>query len=92
MIRSIKNSFLVLLSAVALGACQGTKGNQGDMQVAAINSTCPIMGDHDVDPDAKSVTYEGHTIGFCCDKCVGKWESWSDEKKAAYVTDAMKMK
>jgi len=38
-------------------------------QPAAVNKKCPISGD-DVSATAKTVTYKGKVVGFCCDDCV----------------------
>ena len=47
---------------------------------AAINRMCPSM-DERVDPDAATVRYKGHTIGFCCGDCVPEWNDLSAAKK-----------
>ena len=39
---------------------------------APVNSTCPVSGKA-IDP-AKTVTYEGKLIAFCCDDCKAKFE------------------
>ncbi len=49
-----------------------------------INDTCPMSGER-VDPNAKTASYGGQTIGFCCDACVGAWTKKSASEKAAYV-------
>jgi hypothetical protein len=38
-----------------------------------------------VDPNAKTVSYDGATIGFCCDGCSNKWNAWSDSQKRQFV-------
>lgn len=35
----------------------------------AINTSCPVSGER-VDPQGRKVTYQGQTLGFCCDDCV----------------------
>ncbi len=50
----------------------------------AINDVCPILGDK-VPADAKTVTWNGNTIGFCCPPCEDDWNKLSDEKKQAFV-------
>ncbi len=37
------------------------------------NKVCPIMGEK-VDAAVATVQYEGKTIGFCCKKCVTKFQ------------------
>lgn len=36
------------------------------------NAVCPVMGE-EIDPEIKTVEYKGKTIGFCCDKCLEKF-------------------
>lgn len=36
------------------------------------NAVCPIMGE-EIDPEVKTVEYKGKTIGFCCPKCIDKF-------------------
>ncbi len=36
------------------------------------NSVCPIMGG-EVDPEVQTASYQGKTIGFCCDGCIEKF-------------------
>ena len=47
---------------------------------ATINRMCPIQ-DEAVDPETGTVSYKGHTIGFCCDDCVPEWERLSAAEK-----------
>ena len=49
----------------------------------AINADCPI-GKEAI--DGKTFTkYDGHTIGFCCPGCDKRFDSWSKDKKDAFV-------
>lgn len=68
-----------------LSACESDGAtSQPAASLGAINDTCPIMGG-DIDPNAKSASYEGATIGFCCSACSTKWDSWSDAQKMDFV-------
>lgn len=40
---------------------------------APINAMCPVMTDEEVVPKY-SIEWNGQTIGFCCRKCVGRFE------------------
>ena len=72
-------SGLQLSSATpATGKPMGSMGN------APINDVCPILGDK-VPGDAKTVAWNGHTIGFCCPPCEDDWNKLSDEKKQTFV-------
>lgn len=37
------------------------------------NKTCPVMGE-DVDASVQTVEYKGKVYGFCCKKCVKKFQ------------------
>ena len=56
---------------------------------AADNKNCPIMG-HPVSAEGGSTTWNGKTIGFCCDGCKPKFEALSDDEKAAKLAEADK--
>ena len=55
---------------------------------APINKTCPILGNA-VPEDAKTVTWDGHTIGFCCPPCEDGWNKLPDEKKQEFVDKSL---
>ena len=49
----------------------------------AINKVCPISKDA-LDGET-FITYEGHTIGFCCGGCDSKFLAWSQADRDAFV-------
>lgn len=53
----------------------------------AANKNCPIMG-HEVSPDGGSTTWNGQTIGFCCEGCLPKWDELSDDEKKTKLAKA----
>lgn len=64
------------------------KAGKKDLQSAAdktkpVNTLCPIEKENAVDPTVATSTYQGKTIGFCCDDCVKKFGL----NPAAYVAD-----
>lgn len=73
----------ILLSAtLLLGACASHEKPAPSMGM--MNTTCPMSGEA---LNAKSPTadYQGKKIGFCCNKCVAKFNAMSDADKAAEV-------
>lgn len=40
-----------------------------------INKFCAVEGDNPIDPAVKTVEYKGKIIGFCCEKCIPKFEA-----------------
>ncbi len=49
------------------------------------NTICPVMGE-EVDPDVKTVSYNGKEYGFCCKSCIKKF-SKNPEKYAAKLSE-----
>lgn len=62
--------------ATAITGVAGTLVNAGP-----INTICPFSGEA-LGGDAKTVSYHGQDIGFCCAKCVGKFEAMDFADKA----------
>ncbi len=60
--------------------------------VSSVNNVCPIGGD---EFDAKNVptnlsrTYNGQTIGFCCEGCVGKFDNADAAGKGKILAEAL---
>lgn len=89
MLRQLKNVFVVAAAGLTLAACNSMGAKTDGAMI--VNESCPLMADHGIDPDV-TVDYEGHKVAFCCSKCIGKWEEWSDDKKMAYVKNSMAAK
>lgn len=49
------------------------------------NTVCPVMGD-EVDPEVKTVPYNGKVYGFCCKGCIKKFSN-NPEKYAAKLSE-----
>ena len=49
---------------------------------ATFNATCPMMDGNEVSADAGSVEFNGKTIGFCCEECLGSWNEMTDQEKS----------
>lgn len=73
----------------------GTKGSDTKSNTPVknpdkpINALCPIQG-NPVPEDAITVEWQGHVIGFCCGGCDVDWEALPEEKKRAFVAEALK--
>lgn len=77
--------------ACALGlllftGCAGTANDTAKSETAAamLNSKCVISGEA-LDASSPTVEYMGGKVGFCCDKCMGKWNGMDDAAKKAAV-------
>ena len=85
MIRSVA---VVGALAVALSAgCSQVDSPAAD--AAPVNALCPIMG-HEIAAAGGTTTWNGQTIGFCCDGCLPKWNKLSEDGKAAKIAEPSK--
>ena len=92
MIRSLIRTLpaiLVTCAAIALVGCESDGSDdmattQASASMGAVNDNCPIMGEA-IDPNAAMAEFGGAKIGFCCDGCVNKWNTWSDASKRDYI-------
>jgi hypothetical protein len=71
-----------ILLAGALLAALGCTSKAKTEAPAFVNANCPIMG-NEVEADGGSTTWDGKEVGFCCGKCVGKFEAMDDAQKQA---------
>lgn len=54
---------------------------------APVNTKCPVSGEA-LPPNAKTVSFNGQSVGLCCPGCEGKFSAMSDADKAAAVAKA----
>ena len=74
---------LIAIATLFLSSCKSTDDHADDMAgMATVNATCPVMPENEVDPEVTR-EFMGKTVGFCCKKCVGKWDEMSDQDKQA---------
>lgn len=71
-------AFLLLAFTTLFGCAQ-----QQDKAPAAgaLNTTCPVTG-KPVDADF-TADYMGSKVGFCCEKCLAKWNAMDEAGKKA---------
>lgn len=68
-------SVLVALAVLAAPAwAQSSPPDQPGGEDGPVNAMCPVTRDEPVDPRF-TVEYQGHTIGFCCRKCLTKFQT-----------------
>jgi hypothetical protein len=92
---------LILASiSLSLGACAGNKAccddtaeaaKNTDGKVSVVNTMCPI-GEDDFGSKERSAdlarTWNGKSIGFCCESCAKQFDKMTSEKKDAVATAA----
>jgi uncharacterized membrane protein len=77
--------WLVLVIAVLVGAAELFAQSDSSSRVEKpVNKLCPVKPDQPVDPDV-TTTYQGRTIGFCCGRCLRKFEA-NPERYAVRLT------
>lgn len=79
------------IMACALGlllftGCAGTANDtkKSGTATAMLNSKCVVSGEA-LDASSPTVDYMGGKVGFCCDKCVAKWNGMDDAAKKAAI-------
>lgn len=80
----------IVLLSLTLGACQSTSDTMGATEMGILNKTCPQMEGSEVGEGDPTITYEGHTIAFCCEGCIDKFNARPAEEKDKFVADALK--
>lgn len=76
------------LEGLRLTDASGTGGANSAAAPQPINDFCPVLGNA-VPDGAVTLTWKGHTIGFCCPGCDTEFDGWSDQKKQAFVDDVL---
>jgi hypothetical protein len=81
----------LLTATLLLGACASEKAAPAApaASMGVINTTCPISGEA-LEGKYPSVQFQGKKVGFCCNKCIAKFEKLDDTAKAADVAKAAK--
>jgi hypothetical protein len=68
-------------------ACDGTcEGDAGATISQVSNTTCPFSGEA-VKASAKTVSFQGQDVGFCCNGCADKFEAMTDADKMAALSN-----
>lgn len=67
-------------------ATSGDDTTTSQSSATADNANCPIMGG-EVTAEGGTVSWNGQTIGFCCEGCSEKWAALSDDEKAQALAD-----
>ena len=94
--KSILKAVAVVSAVAIIAGCACCKdgcaceecGEQAALGSKPVNKVCPIGREVIGGTPAAVATYDGETIGFCCESCVAEFAAWSDEQKAAFVTAA----
>ncbi len=79
---------LVVTSLLIAAACSSTSNTTSGK---AMNATCPVTG-KTIATDSPVTTFDGKTIGFCCNNCVGKFNGMPSADKQAKITGSMPSK
>jgi len=92
----------ILSSVAALGlvagcaskgaCCDSAAAAKSDANIAVVNTMCPIGSDDfgtKQRPAELARTWNGTSIGFCCEGCVKSFDKMSDEKKAEAAKAAL---
>jgi uncharacterized membrane protein/YHS domain-containing protein len=68
-------AWLFLVPVLSSGTASALEPNQPAPHAKQpVNRYCPVLPEEEVDPSV-TTTYQGMTIGFCCKKCLRKFEA-----------------
>lgn len=67
--------------------CDACKAKAQGGGAAPVNSKCPVSGEA-LPAGAKTVSFNGQAVGFCCPGCVGKFEAMGADAKSAALAKA----
>ena len=81
---------LLAVLTFGLAACATATDSTEPMgvQAAIVNDLCPLQGTA-ID-ESKVVEYDGNTVAFCCDMCLGSWDGMTAEDKDAALAKVLK--
>lgn len=85
--KNLRNT-IVLVSLLVAASCNSTPPATNGK---AMNATCPVSGKA-LETGSPVTTFDGKTIGFCCNNCVGKFNGMPNADKQAKITGAMPSK
>jgi hypothetical protein len=80
--KNLTRTFVAACSLLFVAACAGTPATT--TAPAMLNSKCVISGE-DLGADTVTTEYMGGKVGFCCDKCMSKWNAMDDAAKKAAI-------
>ncbi len=85
-------STFVVSALFLLGSCAGTSNTTtGTTGAAAMNAKCPVSGES-LEANCPTTNVDGKTVGFCCNKCMTKFQGMSAADQKAKLTGSMPMK
>jgi YHS domain-containing protein len=82
---------LALVILVTLAGCRTNHASEPApaAHAATVNSYCPI-GHEPVQSSVETVSYKGHTVGFCCPGCREMWDATPEAEREAFLAKALK--
>ena len=101
--RIIASTFIIAALAVLGGCNSGTKVatckcdpctcaspcpcTQAQASLGMMNDSCPMSG-RPVNMESPSSSWNGQTVGFCCNGCKGRFDAADDNGKSDMVAKA----
>jgi len=78
----MKNLARVVFTLITVSLLAGCASNKGPAPAGLMRDKC-VMSGEPLDAESPVVAYQGGKLGFCCDKCIAKWEKLDDAGKKA---------
>lgn len=79
---------VVIASLFFFASCSSTSNTASSK---AMNAKCPVSGE-ELASDCPTTSFEGQTVGFCCNNCMKKFDGMPAGDKKAKVTGSMPSK
>jgi hypothetical protein len=73
---------------MSLTACSSTQKSKPAAAATPVNKVCPVGG-HSTEGTGITASFQGKTVGFCCESCVDEWKKLSDAERSAKLKEAM---
>jgi hypothetical protein len=86
---AMKNLIAVAVVALSLTLLSGCANQSDKGAPKTLNVNCVISGEKG---DGPTVDYMNGKLGFCCDKCVAKWNAMDEATKKKTFDAAMAKK
>lgn len=85
--KTLLRSVSVLACLFAVSCSSHDNDRKTGTSPAMMNKTCPMTGEA-LDASSPTVDYNGGKVGFCCERCMGKWNAMTPAEQKAKLDGA----
>lgn len=77
--------------ALSFAGCSSAQKSTHAAAATPVNKVCPVGG-HSAEGTGVTTSFQGQTVGFCCESCKDEWSKMSDANRSAKLKEAMAAK